>query len=113
MIDILEIRKLFLVYLSMFTGFINLGNFATSNPSLFLVSLILCSKNKNLIIHKLISISFIFIFGSLIALSNGINNIDQRFLLTFICTIAELILVENLALRTINISKDSFKKTLF
>ena len=114
MIDILEIRKLFLVYLSMFTGFINLGNFATSNPSLFLISLILCSKKiKNLIINKLISISFIFIFGSLIALSNGINNIDQRFLLTLICTIAELILVENLALRTISISKDSLKILYF
>ena len=110
MIDILEIRKLFLVYLSMFTGFINLGNFATSNPSLFLISLILCSKKiKNLIINKLISISFVFVFGSLIALSNGFNNIDQRFLLTLICTIAELILVENLALRTISISKDSLK----
>ena len=114
MVDILKISKLFLVYLSMFTGFINIGNFATCNPSLFLISLFICSnKIKNLILNKLISISLIFIFGSLIALTNGINKIDLRFMITLICTIIELILVENLALRTLNINKDSLKILYF
>ena len=111
MLEIIKIRKIFLVILSMFTGFINLGNFSTSNPSIFLISLFACSnKIKHAIINKLISLSFLFILGSLIALSNGIKNIDQRFLITLICTILELILVENLALRTTNINRDSLKK---
>ena len=118
----ISINVLYLIYITSFTGFIQYeDNFpiifnlirSTSNPLLFVSSLILGSRFIDFnLINKYSFLPIILIIGTLSSYILGNKVIDLRFLFTILCTYSEFFLIQNIAYRSSKLDKSKEYKIL-